>query len=171
MLIRLRHLRKGTENPSNTATSIPGIRRISWGTTQRCLAEAGLHARRPYRGPMLTQHFLLRRVDGRRGSVTMWAGIATNRRTHLVTINGSLNAESYRNEILTPHVLPFIAANGAMFQQDNARLHVVRANMDFLHQNNVDVLPGLPFHHILIFLCFRHSRCNFRHVHMYCITK
>ena len=71
----------------------------------------------------------------------MWDGIATNRRTHLVTINGSLNAESYRNEILTPHMLPFIAANGATFQQDNARLHVVRANMDFLHQNSVDVLP------------------------------
>ena len=63
----------------------------------------------------------------------MWAGIATNRRTHLVTINGSFNAESYRNEIPTPHVLPFIAAN--------ARLHIARANMDFLHQNNVDVLP------------------------------
>ena len=63
----------------------------------------------------------------------MWAGIATNRRTHLVTISGSFNAESYRNEIPTPHVLPFIAAN--------ARLHVVRANMDFLHQNNVDLLP------------------------------
>ena len=108
--------------------------------------------------------FLLRRVDGWRrvyrrcgercadncvlrhnrfggGSVTVWGGIATNRRTHLVTINGSLNAERYRNEILTPHVLPFIAANGATFQQNNARPHIARANMDFLHQNSVDVLP------------------------------
>ena len=71
----------------------------------------------------------------------MWAGIATNRRTHLVTINGSFNAESYRNEIPTPHVLPFIAANGATFQQNNARPHVARVNTDFWSQNNVDVLP------------------------------
>jgi transposase len=34
-----------------------------------------------------------------------------------------------------------IAANGATFQQDNARPHIARANMDFLHQNSVDVLP------------------------------
>jgi hypothetical protein len=61
----------------------------------------------------------------------MWGGIAANRRTYLVTINGSLNAERYRNEIQTPHVLPFIAANGATFQQDDARLHIARANMDF----------------------------------------
>ena len=71
----------------------------------------------------------------------MWGGIAANRRTHLVTINGSLNAERYRNEILTPHVLPFIAANGATFQQDNARLPVARASMNCLRQNNVDGLP------------------------------
>ena len=71
----------------------------------------------------------------------IWDGIAANRHTHLVTLIGSLNAQRYRNEILTPHVLPFIAANGATFQQDNARPHVARANMDFLRQNNVDVLP------------------------------
>ena len=165
-LIRLRHLRNRTENPSNTATSIPGLRRISRRTVQRRLAEAGLRARRPCRGPMLTQphcqrrlawarrhlrwqltdwrrilftdesRFLLRRVDGRtrvyrrRGelfvdncvlrhdrfggwSVMMLGGIAPNRRTHLVTISDSLNAERYRKEILTPHVLPFIAANWA----------------------------------------------------------
>ena len=53
-LIRLRHLRNRTENPSNTATSIPGLCRISRRTVQRRLAEAGLRARRPYRGPMLT---------------------------------------------------------------------------------------------------------------------
>ena len=45
-LIRLRHLRNRTENPSNTATSIPGLHRISQRTVQRCLAEAGLRARR-----------------------------------------------------------------------------------------------------------------------------
>ena len=54
-LIRLHHLRNRTENPSNTATSIPGLHRISWRTAQRRLAEVELRARRLYRGPMLTQ--------------------------------------------------------------------------------------------------------------------
>jgi Mn-dependent DtxR family transcriptional regulator len=62
-LIRLRHLRNRTENPSNTATSIPGLCRISQRTVQRRLAEAGLRARRPYRGPMLTQRHCQRRLD------------------------------------------------------------------------------------------------------------
>ena len=61
------------------------------------------------------------------GSVMMWGGIAANRRTDLVAINGNLNAQRYRNEILTPHVLSFIAANGGTFQQDNARPLVARA--------------------------------------------
>ena len=112
---------------------------------QRRLEWARRHLR--WRQVLFTDEscFLLRRVDGQTrvyrrrgerfadncalrhdcfggGSVMMWGGIAANRHTHLVTINGSLNAERYRNEILTPHVLPFIAANGATFQQDNARL-------------------------------------------------
>jgi hypothetical protein len=48
--------------PSNTATCIPGLRRISRRTVQRRLAEAGLRARRPYRGPMLTQPHCQRRL-------------------------------------------------------------------------------------------------------------
>ena len=62
-LIRLRHLRNRNENPSNTATSIPGLHRISRRTFQRRLAEAGLHARRLYRGPMLTQRHCQRRLE------------------------------------------------------------------------------------------------------------
>ena len=60
-LIRLRHLRNRTENPLITAASIPGLRRISRRTVQRRLAAAGLRARRPYRGPMLTQRHCQRR--------------------------------------------------------------------------------------------------------------
>ena len=53
-MIRLRHLRNRTENPANTAVGIPGLRRISRRTVQRRLFAAGLRARRPYKGPMLT---------------------------------------------------------------------------------------------------------------------
>ena len=62
-MIRLRHLRNRTENPSNTATSIPGLRRISRRTVQRRLAEAGLRARRPYQSPMLTQRHCQCRLE------------------------------------------------------------------------------------------------------------
>jgi transposase len=79
------------------------------------------------------------------GSVMMWGGISGNRRTNLVTINGTLNAQRYRTVILTQHVRPFIAANGGIFQQDNARPHVARANRDFLANNNIDVLPWPAF--------------------------
>lgn len=75
------------------------------------------------------------------GSVMVWGGIATNRRTELVVIPGNLNAQRYREDILTPHVLPFMQAHGGIFQQDNARPHVARANMHFLAVHNVDVLP------------------------------
>ena len=108
--------------------------------------------------------FLLRRVDGRArvlrrpgerfrkncvlrhdryggGSVMVWGGITAHGRTDLVFINGTLNAQKYRQDILTPHVVPFIRRNGGTFQQDNARPHVARDNMDYLRRNNIDVLP------------------------------
>ena len=72
----------------------------------------------------------------------VWGRIADNRRTELVTVDGNLNAQAYRDEILTPHVLPFMQENAGMtFQQDNARPHVARVNMAFLDQHNINVLP------------------------------
>ena len=73
-LIRLRHLRYRTENPSNTATSIPGVRRISRRPVQRRLDEAGLRVRRPYRGPMLTQISLSTSFGMGKASFTMATG-------------------------------------------------------------------------------------------------
>ena len=72
--------------------------------------------------------FLLRRVDGRArvfrrrgerfhencvvrhdryggGSLMVWAGITTHGRTDLVFVNGTLNAQKYRQNILTRHVV------------------------------------------------------------------
>ena len=61
--IRLCHLRNRFETPSHTASVIPGMRRISPRTVRRRLAEAGLRARRPYRGPMLTQRHRQQRLE------------------------------------------------------------------------------------------------------------
>ena len=76
-------------------------------------------------------------------SVMFWAGISANQRTHLVFIEGNLNAARYRDEILDPIVLPFLERVGgrAVFQQDNARPHVARVCADFLEENDVEVLP------------------------------
>ena len=109
--------------------------------------------------------FLLRRVDGRvrvfrrrgerfsencvlrhdrygGGSLMVWAGITAHRRTDLVFVNGTLNAQKYRQDILARHVVPFIRANGGTSQQDNARPLIARDNMDYLRRNNIDVLPN-----------------------------
>ena len=40
------------------------------------------------------------------GSVIMWGAISYARKTHLVRIPGYLSAARYRDEVLTPHMLP-----------------------------------------------------------------
>ena len=69
--------------------------------------------------------------------VMVWAGISYGQRTQLHFIDGNLNAVRYRDdEILRPIVLPLIRCHHLMFQQDNARPHVVR-----ICTENVPVLP------------------------------
>lgn len=75
------------------------------------------------------------------GSVMMWAAISHTGKTNLVHVNGNLTAQRYCDEILQPHVLPFMQNNGRIFQQDNARPHTARITTAFLQRNNVDVLP------------------------------
>ena len=72
----------------------------------------------------------------------VWGGISLNGKTQLVTVNGTLNAQKYRDDILAPVVLPFVqAGNGVtILQQDNARPHTARATTQFLAANNVHVM-------------------------------
>ena len=70
----------------------------------------------------------------------VWAGIKNNRKTNLIIINGNLNAQRYRDEILAPVVIPYVNANpNAIFQQDNACPHTARLTAQYLQANNVDV--------------------------------
>jgi len=110
--------------------------------------------------------FLLRRSDGRTrvyrrpnerfadacvhecdrfggGGVMVWAGITHCGRTELKIVEGRLTGLRYRDEILQPIVQPFIARHGNRhtFQQDNARCHVAHVCMNFIQQQNIDVLP------------------------------
>lgn len=77
------------------------------------------------------------------GSIMVWGAISFRHRSPLVIVDGNLNAQRYRNEILQPVVVPLFNANQrlAFFQHDNARCHVARICRDFLQQQNVAVLP------------------------------
>ena len=68
---------------------------------------------------VLLMHVFIRRI---KCSVMIWGGISHTGRTDLVIVNGNITAMRYRDEIVGPHVVPFLRANGPgmLFQQDNA---------------------------------------------------
>ena len=72
----------------------------------------------------------------------MWAAIS-NDKTDLVHVPGNLTAVRYRGEILRPvrYLMHVIDRQRELFQQDNARPHTARVTMDYLEQNNINVLP------------------------------
>jgi transposase len=74
------------------------------------------------------------------GSVMMWAAISNDRKTDLVHVPGNLTAVRYRDEILQHHLMRVIDRQRELFQQDNARPHTARVTMDYLEQNNINVL-------------------------------
>ena len=73
------------------------------------------------------------------GSVIIWAGISLNGRTALVVVPGNLNGRRYIDEILRPHVVPYLRqmSQNAIFQDDNARPHLARIMDNFLQLNGV----------------------------------
>ena len=60
----------------------------------------------------------------------------------LFIVNGNLNAHRYLEEVVRPHVLPFVRGQrrNMTFQPDNARPHVARLIMNFLRHENVLVM-------------------------------
>ncbi len=74
------------------------------------------------------------------GGVMVWAGICYGQQTQVHFIDGILNAQSYRDEILRPIVVPFIHDHHLMLQHDNARPHVAKIGTQFLEAENIPVL-------------------------------
>ena len=74
------------------------------------------------------------------------AGIVYEYRTQLVVIDGNLNAQKYRDRVLTPHVVPLLlnADVITLFQQDNARPHIARDKIQFLRNNNIKFIDHWP---------------------------
>uniref|UniRef100_A0AAZ3PB74 Tc1-like transposase DDE domain-containing protein n=1 Tax=Oncorhynchus tshawytscha TaxID=74940 RepID=A0AAZ3PB74_ONCTS len=72
----------------------------------------------------------------------VWGGVSQHHRTELVVIAGNLKAVRYRDDILLPHVVPFLQAHPDMtLQHDNATSHTACSVFDFLQDRNVSVLP------------------------------
>ena len=71
------------------------------------------------------------RVAYQGGGIMVWAGISAS---------ANLNGQRYIDEVLTPHVLPFLRqmpVADPIFQDDNDRPHRARIVDDFLRVNNV----------------------------------
>ncbi len=74
------------------------------------------------------------------GGVMVWAGVCYGQQIQVHFIDGILNAQRYRDEILRPIVVPFIHDHHLMLQHDNARPHVARICTQFLKAENIPVL-------------------------------
>ncbi len=72
--------------------------------------------------------------------VMVWAGVCYGKRKQVHFIDGILNAQRYRDEILRPIVVPFIHDYHLMLQHDTARPHVSRMFTQFLEAENIPVL-------------------------------
>ena len=72
----------------------------------------------------------------------VWGGIMRRRKTNLIVVQGSFNAQGYINQILLPEAVPFFRRHRpAILMHDNARPHVARICRQFLNRNKVNVLP------------------------------
>ncbi|GFV62527.1 transposable element Tcb1 transposase [Trichonephila clavipes] len=62
--------------------------------------------------------------------------------TPLVRVVGTLNSQRFSSEVLEPVVLPYLQGLAtAIFQQDNARLHVSRIVQRFFVNQKIELLP------------------------------
>ena len=79
-------------------------------------------------------------------SVMVWAGISYGYGTQLLAIDGNLKAQKYGDHVLAPQVVPLLQNHDviSVFQQDNARLHIARDNIQFLRNNNINFIDDWP---------------------------
>ncbi|GFU52513.1 transposable element Tcb2 transposase [Trichonephila clavipes] len=69
----------------------------------------------------------------RTASVMVWGAKANDIQSNLIVMHGTLTGQRYVDDILRPHVGPFLnGLPGAIFQKDNALLHTARVAQDFL---------------------------------------
>ena len=74
------------------------------------------------------------------GGVMEWRGICYGQQTKVHFIDGILNAQRYRDEILRPTVVPLIHDHHLTLQYDNTRPHVAKICTQFPEAENIPVL-------------------------------
>ncbi|GFW19955.1 transposable element Tcb2 transposase [Trichonephila clavipes] len=86
--------------------------------------------------------------------VLVWRHPAYDSRSTLTVMRGTLTGQRYVDDILRPHVGPFLnGLPGAIFQQDNARPHTSKVAQDFLRHFQTFPWPArspdsLPVEHM-----------------------
>ena len=58
-------------------------------------------------------------------SLMVWGGLIVGQKTDLFVMQGNLNARRYIDDVLRPHIIPFLHNQclGVIFQHDNAKPH------------------------------------------------
>ena len=76
----------------------------------------------------------------------VWPAIAHVYRSPLIVIDGNLNVQRYRDDILAHHVIPLFHnnANISIVQYDNVISHTARDTVHFLRTNNIDFIDDWP---------------------------
>ena len=92
-------------------------------------------------GEQFADVIMVNRVPYGGGGVMVWAGIRYGQQKQQHFIDGNSYAQTYRDEILWPIVVPFIRHHHLMFQHDKTRPHDARICTQFLESENVPVLP------------------------------
>ncbi|GFX99494.1 transposable element Tc1 transposase [Trichonephila clavipes] len=90
----------------------------------------------------------------------VWDAISYHGRSNLLRIEGNLICNRFISEVLQCEVALLLQGiSGAVFQQDNARLHVANTFRDFLSSHHMQLLPWpaqfpdmLPIEHVWILL-------------------
>ena len=84
-------------------------------------------------GQRTNTNYTIERHNARIGGILVWGAISYDSRSPLIVIRGTLTAQRYVEEILQPHVLPFmLRSEHAFFQQDNARPHTTQVSHNCL---------------------------------------
>ena len=76
------------------------------------------------------------------GGVMAWGGITGTHWIQLVILNGAITGHRYRDEVVRPHIVPFLQQHGPglTLQQDNARPHVAGVVQDDLHVRQIPTM-------------------------------
>lgn len=97
------------------------------------------------RGERRDIQFSVERHVHRAVGIMVWGAIAYGSRSQLVFIQATMNAQRYIDEVIEPHIIPYLQQlEDPLFQQDNATPHVARISINRFEEANVNILPWPP---------------------------